>query len=206
MINGIIAGQDQYTPLQFSRSRKFSDITISSDGLTATIPSSGGYKTVLGNIGKSSGKWQYELITVQTGGEYSPGVVSDTVNVLAFDWRIGVAGSASAQSIGLYREQASMHWNFTSGSSSVAGVGVGAPFFENNTVLTVTVDLSTPASPIFSFYRNGVFYKQRTGSLATAWYPGLTAGYATVLDSAIATLRGAGLQYPVSGFTEWNAG
>lgn len=188
-------------PVKWSATKKHADVTLSNGNLTASIPATGAYKTVLADQGKSDGKWQFELVTNQMGGEYCAGVASDAVSNL-YLFQLGASGISARQSIGIYRESGTLYWNFTSGANYEAGVI--NPFFPDNTVLTVTVDLTTPAAPVFRFYRNGTFYKQRTGSQAAAWFPALSAGYATVAKTAIATLRGTGLQYPVAGFTPWN--
>lgn len=188
-------------PVAWSGTKKHADVTLSNGNLTASIPATGAYKAVIADQGKSDGKWQFEIVTNQMGGEYCAGVASNEVSTL-YAFQVGASGTPPRQSIGIYRESGTLYWNFTSGANYEAGVI--NPFYPDNTVLTVTVDLTTPTAPVFRFYRNGVFYKQRTGSQAAAWFPALSAGYATVAKTAIATLRGTGLQYPVAGFTPWN--
>ena len=198
MINGIITGQDQYTPLQFSRSRKFSDITVSADGMVATIPSTGTYKAILGNVGKSTGRHQFEIVCTTIGGEFKAGIAAHEVGG-AYNWSLG-EGAGALQSAGHYRSGA-IYWHLAASNSFESSMGV----LSATDVIGVTLDLTDPALPSIGFYLNGSLKKTLIAGTSTAWYPAFSAGYNTIVADAVATIRGTGLAHPVSGFTEWNA-
>lgn len=197
MINGIVAGQDQYTLLQFSRSRKFSDITVSADGMTATIPSTGTHKAILGNVGKSTGKHQFEIACGTVGGETTFGIASADASAL-YDYRVGF-GAGSLQSAGVFRA-GGLYSNLATGTATDGSAGI-----TSGVVIGVTIDLTDPALPSIGVYRNGSLIATKIAGPSAAWYPAFSAGYNTIVADAVATIRGSGLAHPVSGFTEWNA-
>lgn len=181
-------------PTTWDATAKGANVVLSSGDLVAT-KSGGGWQTTFGTVGKSSGKWQFEIVFVAGSSTNRPfASLSDKTNIAnLMTTYTGNPGATTLESMG-YWGNGTFYWNLTTGTSPT---GVAVPGTSVTNVITVTLDL-TQVTPEAQFYLNGSL--QRTQSLPSGktWYP------ATSLQGGGSVrLVPSSLTHPQSGFTDW---
>lgn len=153
------------------------------------------YESVYATVGKSSGKWQFEIKHLAVPGANGPifgiGDKANTANMLRS--HPGRTVDTVFESIG-WGVNALLHRRLTATTSAVSFGTASAV----NDIITITLDL-TLGTPEANFYLNGSLM----GSAVTlptgkTWFPigGLRTGSKIELIPA-------SLTYPQSGFSDW---
>lgn len=163
-------------------------IVLSNGNLDAT--KSGVWQSVLASSTKSAGKWQFEVLVVNSGGNQGVGVC-DPTNLSAIVGTYLGSSSGAEETIGFLVSQCYYKLSTGSGSSTH-----GASH-STGSIITVTLDL-VAATPRVEFYTAGTLRFGRNLPTGRTWSP------AGCLESG-ATLRlvPVGLTYPVSGYSDW---
>lgn len=155
-------------------------VTLSAGNATATITPT--TASVRGDVGKSSGRWFYEL-TVSGGTFCLIGVGNSTAALNSYP-------GADGNSIGYF----GVNGGKLGGSS---GGGSGASYGPGD---VITVDFNASTGDI-NFYKNGVV-QGGTGTIATGftYFPMFGCGGAGA--NCVATINDTPL-YPVAGASQW---
>lgn len=167
-------------------------IALSNGNLTAAGSSSGVFNTVYGTLGKSSGKWQYEIvIDGGTAAERPLASMADKTNVAnLLGTYTGNSGATVKESLG-YWGNGFFYRNLTAGASNNAVTATAI-----NDVVTIALDVAANAA---YWYLNGVLKRTETLPAGKTWYPAASCNG----GASKVTLRTGSLTYPVSGFTDW---
>jgi hypothetical protein len=181
-----------YTYATWNPNDKNASITLSTGNMTATVP------TVVGlaraSLGKSSGKWYWE-VTGAAGNGPIPGI--STTSTLTSTWPGG-----DTTSYGYYSQNGSIYNN-----GSVVG-GLGTTYISTD-VIGFALDMTVPS---ISFYKNNVLAGTQTISAGT-WYPsvgqsGGAVGCTAVINCGespmVYTAPGGYNQGFYSAFNAWN--
>ena len=172
---------------------KGAGVVLSSGDKVAT-KTTAGWQTVLGALGRSSGKYQFE-ITVVVGSELaSPliGIADKSNLATVLGTYLGNNGMTVKESTAYWVPFSRIYRNLTSGIGETTG---SASFYSGT--LTVALDLdATP--PTVRWYQSGTLAGSVNLPTGATWFPG-----ASVQNSATATLRTTGLVSPVAGYSEW---
>ena len=169
-------------------------ITLSAANMQAEKATTG-FQSVYGTVGKSTGKWQFEIKHLAVVGVNGPifgiGDKANTANMLSS--HPGRTVDTVFESIG-WAVGATMHRRLTA-TTSAAAFGTSSAL---NDIITVTLDL-TLGTPEAKFYLNGSLMSSAvTLPTGKTWYPivGLRSGGKVGLTPAA-------LVHPQSGFSDW---
>lgn len=175
-----------------------SGVTLSNGNKTVAFDSTIG-GSVRGTIGRSSGKWYFEVrITgIETGsGGYTPGIgVAPSTTGLYHPWNQGGPGEL-------------LLYSYTSNVSAIL-YGNAQRFAYGtyawlNDVIGVAMDLT---SRTMKFYKNGIAFNSfdyTPYSAATTFYPMISGAAATGSNSSANLLTGVNLAYPLpAGYNAW---
>jgi len=154
------------------------------------------WQSVFATAGKSSGKWQFEIEHLGGTSTSRPfAAIADKTN--ASNLLATYAGNNSAsvsESVG-YWGNGRVYWKLSTGSSEIGVGGTNAGM-----KITIALDLTLP-TPEAKFYRDGVLQLTRALPVGKTWFP-----MCSLANSASqAMLHCSGLEFPVSGFSEWDS-
>ena len=153
-----------------------------------TVNGSGYSAAAMANLGKSSGKWYWEI----------------TVNsALTMNVEVGVGNSSTSVNLALDTD-GWIYYAWNGGFYSLGtNTGGGSAFNTAGTVIGVALDATTAGSPVLYFYKNGVYQFSKTLSTSAVLYPAVGDG-STPTWSVTGNFGTTNFAYPVpSGF---NAG
>lgn len=171
---------------------KGSSVSLASGDSDAT-KSGSTYQSVYGDVGKSSGAWQFELkvVGLPAGGANGPmlGLADKTNSSNIINGQLAVSGGTSKESLARY--DTTYRKDLTGDTSTISGLSTVAL----NDVITITVDLSIPE---IKLYKNGTIFVTTTLPSGKTWYPA-----ASIRRASVVRLVSSSLQYPQSGFTNW---
>lgn len=179
---------------RWDSSAKGANITLSDSDRVALRSGGTGWQTVYGTTGKSSGKWQFEVVFLAGTLSNRPfASLADKINLAnLLNSYTGNADATVAESLG-YWGHARIYYNLSTGSNflSVAASAI-------NDIITVTLDL-TLGTPEAKFYKNGALLGVVILPTGKTWYPA-----SSLQGSGTSTrLVASGLTYSQSGFTDW---
>lgn len=171
---------------------KGAGITLSESDMRAT-KGTAGWQTAYATVGKSSGKWQFEVVFLAGTSTNRPfAAIADktnSANVILF--YAGNNAVGVQESVG-YWGNGTLYWRMSTATGSTSALSTAT-----NDIITVTIDM-TLGTPEASFYRNGTLSNTRTLPTGKTWFP------ATSLQGGgSARLVVASLTHPVSGFSDW---
>lgn len=148
-----------------------------------------GLQTAFGTTGRSSGKYQFEIIQIDGSTTSRPimGVADKTNGVAMQNSYIGNTGMEN--SLGLWGN-GQIYGNLGSGLIRPSSTATST-----NDVVTVAVDMDNDHIEIFL---NGVSQYATPVPSGETWFPA-----ASMNQNGVARLRVTGLAYPQSGFTDW---
>ena len=167
------------------------DITLSNGGLDAEKATTG-WNSALGTIGKSGGKYAFEVVFLAGGSVNRPfAALADKTNLATIVGTfVGNTGAVN-ESIG-YWGNGRVYFNLSPDAPD-AILGLAATAVSD--VITVAMDL---VALEVKFYRNGAIIHTHSLPAGKTWFPACS-----VQGGGKARLRPSGLAYLPSGFSEW---
>lgn len=173
-----------------------SGVTLSTDNKTVTFDSTVG-GAVRGTIGRSSGKWYFEvkILAIESGSTgYTPGIgIAPATTNLSHPWQ-------SADEL-LWYSYGSNSSYLLYGNATRFAYGT---FSWIGDVIGVALDMNAKT---LRFYRNGVAqpsFQTTTYSNATTFYPMISGAAATGSNSSAKLLAGLDMIYNLpSGYNAW---
>lgn len=164
------------------------------DAMRTTVPT-GTYAGLRATLGKSAGKWQFELTATGNVPEILMGLAKAGYDFTTGQG-IGLDGSADSISVAHAVRDPATGVIGTEVHTSLAGAHTSSrSIIVNGAVYTFACDFDAGTVDI---YRNGTLLQAVTGIPAGEWFPALGAAW-----WPRAALRAVDLAHPVPGFADW---
>lgn len=165
---------------------------VLSDGNLSAEGGLAEWQSVYASEGKSSGKWQFEIVIVGAVGVLRAfAALADKTNLAnLLNTYTGNPGATVKESLG-YWGNGTFYRNLTAGATNSAVTATAA-----GDVITVALDADTATA---YWYRNGTLARTEALPAGKTWYPAASVNG----GGSKVTLRTTGLTYPQSGFADW---
>lgn len=158
-------------------------------------PATDTYVGLAATFGKAAGQWQFEILAAGNVSALAMGLVKDGFSFAAGK-AIGFEGSGDSVSVAHAIRDPATGVTWTETHSSLAGVHATSRLGQvADAVYTFACDFTALSVAI---YRNGTLVQTVTGLPAGTWRPAMSGNWWPT-----AVLRATGLQYPVTGFSDW---
>ena len=187
---GLALGAPVLTYATWDPATHNADITLSNGDLTATrgATNNSAWRSVRSTIGRSTGKWQYELTITgaspASNNGYILGMADSGISQTNY---VGSAG----QQYGFQTTAGPTGFTYTNGGSATFTLA----FYAIGDVLTITWDANTGTIDI---YKNGVLAQTGSVTANTLLYPAVS--FYTSTNEVVANFGATALAFPVSGF------